>query len=552
MRRTRWQLAISFVLAGLACATHSHASTFVMMSEGELATRSVAAVTGQVTQIEAAMDSATGGVQTYVHIDPDDGRLRALPAGEIVLRETGGSARARRVDLRQRRVPGRRGGAGVPVAERRRHPAHDGAWRWASSRSKPADERRVYAASAPRRGRRGVGPDARRARRGPASGRVRLRHAARRGAHRDDAGRAALAQAAVRCSMVPPELVAHSAALSSTGGVHLLSPPSRWFEPDNGLPIPYLIDATGDVGVGAVTSRAAINDAFARVDELPTSDLTLTDGGKLAQVIASPAARAAIASSSTIRSTRSADPVGCGGVLAIGGFCSSSGDAHGERHQLPPHPRRQGHVQQRLVELPGLEPLQPLRGGHARDRPHARLRPLDRRQRHDVREPRTSTAAARRCASDDLDALQRSSTRACRRDADARPPTPARPPLPPTPTHHQHRRRRPRPDRARRRRATPTRTVRAVDRNRTDARRSRRRARPRRGRDAPARDGDASPSPRPGPDRAHRHGDATPTSTPRPRHRVRGHVQYYAADQAVPDVTVILSGDDAPMRRRPR
>jgi hypothetical protein len=65
------------------------------MSESDLARRSVAAVTGVVTDIEAAEDAATAGINTYVHIEPDDVVFGSLPAGPLVLREPGGRLRGR-------------------------------------------------------------------------------------------------------------------------------------------------------------------------------------------------------------------------------------------------------------------------------------------------------------------------------------------------------------------------------------------------------------------------------------------------------------------------
>src|SRR5262249_38924313 len=81
------------VLVSLACAVPCRASTFVLMSERDLAARSVAAVTGWVTDIEATEDVATGGVNTYVHIEPDQIVFGSLPSGPVVLRETGGRVR---------------------------------------------------------------------------------------------------------------------------------------------------------------------------------------------------------------------------------------------------------------------------------------------------------------------------------------------------------------------------------------------------------------------------------------------------------------------------
>jgi hypothetical protein len=159
--------------------------------------------------------------------------------------------------------------------------------------------------------------------------------------------------------MVPPEL--SSAVVSEhQESFTYLSNPSRWFEPDTAQPIPYMIDPSGDVGVGAVNSRAAINDAFAAWTNVPTSDLTLVDGGDLPQDVTFAGCEGGNRLVFNDPFNEIVDHIGCSGVLAIGGFLRLCEDAHGERHELPPHPRRQDHVQQRLVDLPGVEPLQPL------------------------------------------------------------------------------------------------------------------------------------------------------------------------------------------------
>jgi hypothetical protein len=102
-----------------------------------------------------------------------------------------------------------------------------------------------------------------------------------------------------------------------------LSNPSRWFEPDDGNPVLYQIDATGDAKIGAADSRAAMNDAFAAWSSVPTSGLQLGDGGLI-----SPVQYAGCGGGNRIifndPFNEVSDPNHCGGVLAIGGFCVSS------------------------------------------------------------------------------------------------------------------------------------------------------------------------------------------------------------------------------------
>ncbi len=101
------------------------------------------------------------------------------------------------------------------------------------------------------------------------------------------------------------------------------SPPSRWFEPDSGLPVNYLIDSTGDSRLGFATSRAAVDSAFAAWTNIPTSNLILADGGTSAPAAFGPCDANRIVFNDPFNEV--SDPSGCSGVLAIGGFCTGSG-----------------------------------------------------------------------------------------------------------------------------------------------------------------------------------------------------------------------------------
>ena len=150
----------------------------------------------------------------------------------------------------------------------------------------------------------------------------------------------------------------------------------------------FLIDATGDVGLGA--------DDLARGDQRrlrargPTSPTLGPRARSTAALLPQPITFAGCAGGNRIvfndPFNEITDPVGCSGVLAIGGFCASS-----ETRTVNGTSFRRIRVGKITFnngwsQLPGLEPLQPLRSRHPRARPHARLRPLDRRQRHDVRQ----------------------------------------------------------------------------------------------------------------------------------------------------------------------
>ncbi len=303
----------------------SRASTFVIMSDSELAERSVAAVRGSVTAIESALDERTGGIHTYVHLSPQQIVFGDLPAGEIVLRETGGRLRGSSEWMYGN--PEFRVGEDVLVFLSR---ADDGALTTTAMAMgkfslRPNSNGSIAAV-------RSLGEGA--AVWNPVTGtlndapgdeeydldtiRASLRDAAARFGSKD---RPAGSPRSVR--LVPAEL-SQARVREAQASFTYLSSPSRWFEPDSGQAIPYIIDASGDVGLGASTSRAAINDAFAAWTSAPGSDLTISDTGTLD----APMAFAGCTGGNRIvfndPFNEISDPSGCSGVLAVGGFCASS------------------------------------------------------------------------------------------------------------------------------------------------------------------------------------------------------------------------------------
>lgn len=103
----------------------------------------------------------------------------------------------------------------------------------------------------------------------------------------------------------------------------LAGPPfARWFEPDSGSSVRYLV-ANGDNVLGTFPSNAAINDAFAAWTEVPTASIVLEHGGSSA-----PAPSIAGGQCDGKSVVQFNDPfaeipplVSCQGVLAVGGFC---------------------------------------------------------------------------------------------------------------------------------------------------------------------------------------------------------------------------------------
>jgi hypothetical protein len=96
----------------------------------------------------------------------------------------------------------------------------------------------------------------------------------------------------------------------------------RWFLPDIGEPVRYFIDQTGDAKIGVNASQNAVNAAFAAWTNVPTANLVMQSAGTT-----TPSANGFCDGTSKIifndPFNEVTDPSGCGGILAIGGYCAS-------------------------------------------------------------------------------------------------------------------------------------------------------------------------------------------------------------------------------------
>jgi hypothetical protein len=536
LRRTlTWTAVLVMALMLSDGSDRAGASTFVMLDEAQLAARSVAAVHGTVTAIESALDRTSYGVHTYIHIAPSDLLYGALPEGEIVLRETGGSA----------------GG----VSE----------WMYGSPEYQVGEEVLVFVTSAAdgalhttamamgkfhiSRDANGVATAERTLGEGaavwnPDTGEL-IEHPGPeeysldgvRGALREAArawGQKGV-QRARNVRLAPAELTKVRLSEPKAAFTYL-STPSRWFEPDDGTPISYLIDGTGDVGLGPVTSRAAINDAFSAWTNAAGSDLAMVDGGTLQ----APVTFAGCSGGNRIvfndPFNEISDPTSCGGVLAVGGFCASSetktvnGTSFrrirvGKITFNNGWSKCAGWNRCNLAEVATHELGHTIGFGHATD------------------VNATMYASAHfdgRCAAlraDDLNALTfvYPSTGAA--------PTPTATPLPPTPTPVP-----PTTTATWTPTGTPTatstlRTATATATRTFTATRTPTFTAPPTSTATWAPTNTAAPTDPPA--TATLTATVGPTNTARPRHGVRGRVQYYAAAQGVPGVQVTIEGESA-------
>ncbi len=317
-------LALGLSFAWVHACSPAHGTTFIPMSEGELAARSTAAVIGWVTAIETAEKEATRAINTYVHIEADEIILGALPQGKIVLRELGGSLRGR--SERVFGSPEYAVGEEVLVFLAR---SSDGALHTTGMAmgKYTVQVSPTGVTTLLRKLGKGVSvlqPSSRHLITNPEPETYafdafveRVKALADR---RPDGARELHGGQAIR--LVPPELES-AAEGAQRDAFTYLSSPSRWFEPDVGEAVEFRIDANGDAEIGPDDSRAAVNQALAAWSDLPSSGLLLADGGSTDPITFSGCSggNRIIFNDPFDEIT---DPVNCGGVLAVGGFCASA------------------------------------------------------------------------------------------------------------------------------------------------------------------------------------------------------------------------------------
>jgi hypothetical protein len=318
MLRLRF-IACAVIASAIAfCLPHrAHGTTFVLMDDHRLLEVSEIVLVGTVTAIESGTAGPDSPIYTYVHIQPERIIKGGIAHQPLVLREPGGTVGGRREWI-----------YGAPefwVGERdllfltrdRDGSLHTNNFSMGKY---------TIAADASGRGTavRDFGYGA--AVLIPSTGAMvesqpetkrflpLLRQV--RDLARLEGERAARAPITV----APPELPAGTTEVRESF-TFLSAPPVRWFEPDSGLPVVYLIDSTGDSTLGPAASQAAVDAALATWSDVATSSLVLQDGGLTAP---------GPFSQCTVNRVVFNDPFdeignsgGCSGTLAIGGVCSS-------------------------------------------------------------------------------------------------------------------------------------------------------------------------------------------------------------------------------------
>lgn len=300
--------------------TRAQGTTFVLMDERTLLESSDAVIVATVTAIEAALPEPDGPIYTYVHVQPERIITGPLAKEPIVLREPGGSMGARHewiygapefwvgervllflsrnsdgtlqtnslsmgkytlsVDASGSTTAVRNFGNGTSVLA-----ADSGNLENTSSQTQPF---------------------------APLLSRLRALSQAHAGAG-----------AGPQLTLTPPELGTMPTE-SHDSFTFISNPAVRWFEPDSGEAVNYFVDSTGDMTLGLTTSRAAVDAALAAWTNVATANLVLQDAGLTAP------ARLNDCTNTTSRIIFNdpfgevPDPSGCGGVLAMGGYCATN------------------------------------------------------------------------------------------------------------------------------------------------------------------------------------------------------------------------------------
>lgn len=312
-----WRSRIAVVaLAAALSPSPAPATTLVPMRTGDLVAASVGAVRGRVVRIATGLDPTTGAIATYVTLAVEEVLYGPFSRGELTLRELGGQLGGRRMWAFGN--PEYRAGESVLVFV---SPHPDGALH---TTGLAMGKYRIEDAFG--------GPRARRD-----FGRSVVALAADSGRRvpvpKDDLPlatlRAQIVARAARAQGAPPGLDAHAerraVRLEPRTSFLFLNPASRWFEPDAGQFIGYLVDPFGDAALGSLISRQAVGLGLSTWSALPVSPLDLRDVGD-----AQPSPFAGCPDATRILFNdpfgELQNPTNCRGILAIGGACEASAE----------------------------------------------------------------------------------------------------------------------------------------------------------------------------------------------------------------------------------
>src|SRR5215475_12439201 len=256
------------IIAAIGIAERAPATTFVLIDERALAARSDAAVLGTVSGVRGET-GPDGAVVTRIALAPEQVLLGTLPDGPVIVQDRGGT-----VGGRTERIFG---SAEYRVGERvlafLTRGADGALHTTAMAMGKYDVDDGVAGGDA--RVTRAVGADV--ALFDPVTG--RLEPGGALDSERLAAFVGRLQKLAPTSARPPRQRVStvRPAPLRAPAFTYL-GAPSRWFEPDDAIPIRFRIDGGGDAALGAAASVGAAVDALAAWSEVPGISLKLVDG----------------------------------------------------------------------------------------------------------------------------------------------------------------------------------------------------------------------------------------------------------------------------------
>lgn len=311
-----WRVVATLLALLLLLSAPASATTIVLLSDEALALGADVIVTGTVRSIESARTDS-GAIHTYITLAVDEALKGYVPAAEVTIRERGGH-----IGTDERWLFGNPtytvGESVIAFLAQdgegflRTHQMALGKFTIASDPAtggqvalRPLDENEVVVLGAARLQSRP--PDDRR----PADGfKKRLRDIVRS---------QPVPYLRRPLAAVPPATQTAAGARVAVEAFKLFNN-VRWFEPDSGAPVRYLIDQAGDAKLGFAASERVLDAAFAAWTDVPTAALVLESAGTTPATPSSCDGRSAILFNDPFEDIT--DPSGCGGILAVGGYCA--------------------------------------------------------------------------------------------------------------------------------------------------------------------------------------------------------------------------------------
>jgi hypothetical protein len=309
----------------LAAATAASAASFVPMPIEDLARSSIASVVARVEAVRGVA-SADGHIRTLVDLRVEELLHGQIPASDVTLREPGGRADGIE-EVVDGVAPYARGEEVVVFLsvwpDRSLRTNHLALGRWVVDRD----------ASGARRARQTFGRDVALVRLPgpPTPAAITSLDALRDAVDRGRAAPPALATAPAALATPPEGRAGETTGSDDLSPFVLFDPARRFFEPDEGVPLDFLVDDRGDSILGLSASRQAVDDAMAEWTNVASATIAIADVGLTTDLNTGcgPGAVAAVNPHRIVFDDPAGTippPTACSGTLAVGGGCRTGSE----------------------------------------------------------------------------------------------------------------------------------------------------------------------------------------------------------------------------------